>query len=39
MVKVNQLAIRFEWESVLMYHKEYRSLQANLDDFPWGADF
>ena len=37
-VKVHQLALRFEWESVLMYDKEYRSLQADLDDLPWGAD-
>lgn len=36
-VKVHQLATRYEWESVLLYDREYRQLQANLR-FGWGVD-
>lgn len=33
---VNELAMRYEWHSVLHYDREYRSLQSQ-HSFPWGS--
>ncbi len=33
---VNELAGRYQWQSVLSYDREYRQLQAR-EGFPWGA--
>jgi hypothetical protein len=35
--KVGDLAERFEWRSVLLYDREYRTIQANYK-FPWATD-
>jgi hypothetical protein len=36
-VKVCDLAQRYTWQSVLLYDREYRRLQATFG-FPWGSD-
>ena len=35
--KFHQLATRYEWESMLLWDREYRQLQATMQ-FPWGVD-
>jgi len=38
-VKISQLAERYQWETVLLYDREYRRLQAALNgQLRWGAD-
>ena len=36
-VKISELADRFHWQSVLLYDREYRKLQAQYQ-FRWGSD-
>ncbi len=36
-VKISELACRYQWQSVLLYDRQYRYLQTALG-FPWGKD-